>query len=165
METAGRLIKCQREYIKISQKVLRVMKLVQILRSRGHTSLIKEEEELRSRLEALMKRLRRPDFQGRVDELSAQTKYIQSIQVSRPSASSTVVYDVLDQDTVDDVFRVLQEMQQGLQQITDVIGADVELLEKIGKGYQERSASGTHGTSVDAQLGTSRFGAQQPVFQ
>lgn len=72
LETNGRLVKCQREHVKLAQKVLRVMGMVQLLRSHGHTNLTREEEELRARFEKLLKQMHAPEFRGYVDEMATQ---------------------------------------------------------------------------------------------
>lgn len=103
VDTTAKLVQLQRQHAHLTQKVLRVMKAVQLLRSRGHTTLFAGEEKLNSRLRELLKRVQRPEFEGRITELQAQAKMQSSVP---PTGASSVVYETVDEATLENMTRV-----------------------------------------------------------
>jgi hypothetical protein len=85
------------------------MKLVQLLRSKGHAVLTREEEDLCGRFDLLLKQLRKPAMRGRLDEIRSQIDYIKTSQQAINQSSrtnSTSTFGLMDDQTAESVFKV-----------------------------------------------------------
>jgi hypothetical protein len=115
--------------------------MVQMLRSRGHTNLTREEEELRSRLETLMRQFQQPEFHSRFDEVTSHVRSLKASQdlVQSETTRRSISFEVTDEQTLNDIFRVLNDMQNGLQQLTHVVQNDLKTTGTMAKGYAQVS--------------------------
>eukprot|EP00158_Paraphelidium_tribonemae_P007460 Partr_v1_DN28255_c0_g1_i1_m76198 putative nucleoporin len=142
VEVFSRMVKCQSRNIAIGHKVLRVMKYLQILRARGHPSLTRDEELLRGRLDHLMKTSRQPELSGRLAALEAHIRVSKESQrassTKTTSADSGVTFAVLDEQTVEGIFRILNDMQVGLKGVSDVLVEDLNVLDLAESGYKQK---------------------------
>ncbi len=128
------------------------MEMVQLLRSRGHTNMTREEEELRARFETLLNQLQQPAFRGRVDQMTAEVQAIKNAQqamMDQPKRSLT--FEVVDEQTLQNMFKVLHDIQHGLQQLTAVLQNDMKSMQTISKGYHQRPNENNANSSNLAQ--------------
>lgn len=126
------------------------MKMVQVLRAKGHSSLTRDEELLRSRLEILAKQLQERTFKAKMDEMDAQMKLLKNSQQWRESAvnsssgsgtsssSSKPSFQVLDQQAVQNVDKTLMEIQKGFDKVTKVLKQDFEAVDLMDRGYKQK---------------------------
>jgi nuclear pore complex protein Nup54 len=107
------------------------MKTVQLLKNKGY-SLSPEEEVLISRLKAMENDLEKPSiFRGRLNEIWASVMQI----VDTNSRHQT--FEVTNSDSLKSVFTALSDMQSGLGHLTQVLQQDEQMVQILGKGYQE----------------------------
>jgi hypothetical protein len=109
------------------------MKYVQLIRSRGNASLSNEEEALRSQIETTFTVLKQSEFRNKVEELLLQVEILKSSQKPLTSkvADKQLSFEIVDDLVVDKIFRTLQDMQDGLANLTSILQQDGKILEKL----------------------------------
>ncbi|KAG0337610.1 hypothetical protein BG004_007570 [Podila humilis] len=138
LQTASKVREFKRRHIQLAQRVLTLMKRVQILRNRG-VPISQEEENLRGRLEELLEQLKNPaHFRGKITELWAQIQILKDSKRLHPSGT----YDVSDEAQLEVIGKVLADQQAGLQHITSVLQKDMVDIETLQRKLEEIGASG-----------------------
>ncbi|KAF9429757.1 hypothetical protein BGZ94_009589 [Podila epigama] len=129
LQTASKVREFKRRHIQLAQRVLTLMKRVQILRNRG-VPVSQEEENLRVRLEGLLEQLKNPaHFRGKITELWAQIQTLKDSKRLHLSGN----YEVSDEAQIELIGKVLADRQAGLEHITAELQqdmADIELLQR-----------------------------------
>ena len=120
--------------------------MVQILRAKGHTVITSEEEELWSRFASLSKHLHKPDFAPKAADLLEQVKLMKSLTKNAGASKSDVQYEVLDESALKNIFKLLKEMQDGLQYLTSMVKKDTQEAQTILEGYTKRAGTAIGGT-------------------
>ncbi|KAF9318353.1 hypothetical protein BG003_011366 [Podila horticola] len=138
LQTASKVREFKRRHIQLAQRVLTLMKRVQILRNRG-VPISQEEEKLRSRLEELLEQLKNPaHFRGKITELWAQIQILKDSKRLHPSGN----YEVSDEAQLEVIGKVLADQQAGLQHITSVLQKDMADIETLQRKLEEIGAAG-----------------------
>ncbi|KAG0202421.1 hypothetical protein BGX28_005053 [Mortierella sp. GBA30] len=133
LQTASKVREFKRRHIQLAQRVLTLMKRVQILRNRG-VPIRADEEILRVRLENALEQLRNPaHFRGKITELWAQIQILKDSKRLHPAGS----YDVTDEAQLEVIGKVLQDQQAGLQHITSVLQQDMQDIEILQRKLEE----------------------------
>ncbi|ORZ27303.1 nucleoporin complex subunit 54-domain-containing protein [Lobosporangium transversale] len=133
VQTATKVREFKRRHIQLAQRVLTLMKRVQILRNRG-VPIREDEELLRVRLENALEQLRNPaHFRGKITELWAQLQILKDSKRLHPYSS----HGVPDASQLEAVGKVLQEQQAGLAHITSIIQQDMEDIEILQRKLEE----------------------------
>lgn len=101
--------------------------MVQLLRSKGHTMMTREEEALREHFEILLQQIRQPQVERRLQELDTQVKFLAAASGSLVSTES----EYFDEKTAVDLMKALVEMQNGMQNITSALREDFKVVEAI----------------------------------
>ncbi|KAG0040627.1 hypothetical protein BGZ82_000585 [Podila clonocystis] len=138
LQTASKVREFKRRHIQLAQRVLTLMKRVQILRNRG-VPISQEEEKLRGRLEELLEQLKNPaHFRGKITELWAQIQILKDSKRLHPSGN----YEVSDEAQLEVIGKVLTDQQAGLQHITSVLQKDMADIETLQRKLEEIGAAG-----------------------
>ncbi|KAF9982969.1 hypothetical protein BGZ75_005569 [Mortierella antarctica] len=138
LQTASKVREFKRRHIQLAQRVLTLMKRVQILRNRG-VPIRADEEVLRVRLENALEQLRNPaHFRGKITELWAQIQILKDSKRLHPTGS----YDVSDEAQLEVIGKVLQDQQAGLQHITTILQQDMQDIETLQRKLEEVASSG-----------------------
>ncbi|KAG9323048.1 hypothetical protein KVV02_001703 [Mortierella alpina] len=138
LQTASKVREFKRRHIQLAQRVLTLMKRVQILRNRG-VPIRADEEMLRVRLENALEQLRNPaHFRGKITELWAQIQILKDSKRLHPTGS----YDVSDEAQLEVIGKVLQDQQAGLQHITSILQQDMQDIETLQRKLEEVASSG-----------------------
>ncbi|KAF8987527.1 hypothetical protein CPC16_004311 [Podila verticillata] len=138
LQTASKVREFKRRHIQLAQRVLTLMKRVQILRNRG-VPISQEEEKLRGRLEELLEQLKNPaHFRGKITELWAQIQILKDSKRLHPSGN----YEVSDEAQLEVIGKVLADQQAGLQHITSVLQKDMVDIETLQRKLEEIGAAG-----------------------
>ncbi|KAG0044207.1 hypothetical protein BGZ83_010557 [Gryganskiella cystojenkinii] len=133
LQTASKVREFKRRHIQLAQRVLTLMKRVQILRNRG-VPLRADEETLRVRLENALEQLKNPaHFRGKITELWAQIQILKDSKRLHPSGN----YEVSDEAQLEGIGKVLQDQQSGLQHITAVLQQDMQDIELLQRKLEE----------------------------
>ncbi|KAF8962674.1 hypothetical protein BGZ46_001115 [Entomortierella lignicola] len=133
MQTAAKVREFKRRHIQLAQRVLTLMKRVQILRNRG-VPIRADEEMLKVRLENALEQLRNPaHFRGKITELWAQIQILKDSKRLHPSGN----YGVTDEVQLEAIGKVLQDQQAGLQHITAVLQQDMQDIEILQRKLEE----------------------------
>ncbi|GJJ75025.1 nuclear pore complex protein Nup54 [Entomortierella parvispora] len=133
LQTASKVREFKRKHIQLAQRVLTLMKRVQILRNRG-VPLRADEEMLRVRLENALEQLKNPaHFRGKITELWAQIQILKDSKRLHPSGN----YEVSDEAQLEVIGKVLQDQQSGLQHITAVLQQDMQDVELLQRKLEE----------------------------
>ncbi|KAH7041793.1 nucleoporin complex subunit 54-domain-containing protein [Linnemannia elongata] len=133
LQTASKVREFKRRHIQLAQRVLTLMKRVQILRNRG-VPLRADEEVLRVRLENALEQLRNPaHFRGKITELWAQLQILKDSKRLHPAGN----YEVSDEAQLEGISKVLQDHQAGLQQMTMVLQQDMQDIETLQRKLEE----------------------------
>ncbi|KAI1312310.1 hypothetical protein EDD11_002964 [Mortierella claussenii] len=133
LQTATKVREFKRRHIQLAQRVLTLMKRVQILRNRG-VPIRADEEVLRVRLENALEQLRNPaHFRGKITELWAQIQILKDSKRLHPSGN----YGVTDEAQLEAIGKVLQDQQAGLQHITTVLQQDMQDIEILQRKLEE----------------------------
>ncbi|KAF9102414.1 hypothetical protein BGX27_010993 [Mortierella sp. AM989] len=137
LQTATKVREFKRRHIQLAQRVLTLMKRVQILRNRG-VPIRADEEMLKVRLENALEQLRNPaHFRGKITELWAQIQILKDSKRLHPSGS----YGVTDEAQLEAIGKVLQDQQAGLQHITAVLQQDMQDIEILQRKLEEIGTS------------------------
>ncbi|KAL1917796.1 uncharacterized protein VTP21DRAFT_3630 [Calcarisporiella thermophila] len=136
LDTSVKLEEQKRKHMDLAHRVLQLIKKVQILRNKGH-SIRPDEEALRVRLENLQLQLRKPpQFRGRVNELWAQ---LQMLKESRRLTNGVEnVYGGVDEEQLENMTKVLSELQTGLSDLMEKLEKDMRDEEIIRRGIEDR---------------------------
>ncbi|KAF9953056.1 hypothetical protein BGZ70_000381 [Mortierella alpina] len=138
LQTASKVREFKRRHIQLAQRVLTLMKRVQILRNRG-VPIRADEEMLRVRLENALEQLRNPaHFRGKITELWAQIQILKDSKRLHPTGS----YDVSDEAQLEVIGKVLQDQQAGLQHITAILQQDMQDIETLQRKLEEVASTG-----------------------
>ncbi|KAG0278499.1 hypothetical protein BGZ95_003867 [Linnemannia exigua] len=133
LQTANKVREFKRRHIQLAQRVLTLMKRVQILRNRG-VPLRADEEVLRVRLENALEQLRNPaHFRGKITELWAQLQILKDSKRLHPTGN----YEVSDEAQLEVISKVLQDQQAGLQHLTSVLHKDMQDIEMLQRKLEE----------------------------
>ncbi|KAG0317672.1 hypothetical protein BGZ97_005050 [Linnemannia gamsii] len=133
LQTANKVREFKRRHIQLAQRVLTLMKRVQILRNRG-VPLRADEEVLRVRLENALEQLRNPaHFRGKITELWAQLQILKDSKRLHPAGN----YEVSDEAQLEGISKVLQDHQAGLHQMTMVLQQDMQDIETLQRKLEE----------------------------
>ncbi|KAF9355371.1 hypothetical protein BGX26_006651 [Mortierella sp. AD094] len=133
LQTATKVREFKRRHIQLAQRVLTLMKRVQILRNRG-VPIRADEEMLKVRLENALEQLRNPaHFRGKITELWAQIQILKDSKRLHPSGN----YGVTDEAQLEAIGKVLQDQQAGLQHITAVLQQDMQDIEILQRKLEE----------------------------
>ncbi|KAG0288145.1 hypothetical protein BGZ96_008044 [Linnemannia gamsii] len=133
LQTANKVREFKRRHIQLAQRVLTLMKRVQILRNRG-VPLRADEEVLRVRLENALEQLRNPaHFRGKITELWAQLQILKDSKRLHPAGN----YEVSDEAQLEGISKVLQDHQAGLHQLTMVLQQDMQDIETLQRKLEE----------------------------
>ncbi|KAF9095902.1 hypothetical protein BGX29_008842 [Mortierella sp. GBA35] len=133
LQTANKVREFKRRHIQLAQRVLTLMKRVQILRNRG-VPLRADEEVLRVRLENALEQLRNPaHFRGKITELWAQLQILKDSKRLHPTGN----YDVSDEAQLEVISKVLQDQQAGLQHLTAVLQQDMQDIETLQRKLED----------------------------
>ncbi|KAK3822933.1 MAG: nucleoporin complex subunit 54-domain-containing protein [Benniella sp.] len=133
LQTAAKVREFKRRHIQLSQRVLTLMKRVQILRNRG-VPIRADEEALRVRLENALEQLRNPaHFRGKITELWAQIQILKDSKRLHPTGN----YEVADEAQLETIGKFLQDQQAGLQHVTAVIQQDMHDIEILQRKLEE----------------------------
>ncbi|KAF9905349.1 hypothetical protein EC991_001714 [Linnemannia zychae] len=133
LQTANKVREFKRRHIQLAQRVLTLMKRVQILRNRG-VPLRADEEVLRVRLENALEQLRNPaHFRGKITELWAQLQILKDSKRLHPTGN----YEVSDEAQLEVISKVLQDQQAGLQHLTMVLHKDMQDIETLQRKLEE----------------------------
>ncbi|KAG0375501.1 hypothetical protein BGX24_009010 [Mortierella sp. AD032] len=133
LQTANKVREFKRRHIQLAQRVLTLMKRVQILRNRG-VPLRADEEVLRVRLENALEQLRNPaHFRGKITELWAQLQILKDSKRLHPTGN----YEVSDEAQLEVISKVLQDQQAGLQHLTSVLHKDMQDIETLQRKLEE----------------------------
>ncbi|KAK3837667.1 MAG: nucleoporin complex subunit 54-domain-containing protein [Linnemannia elongata] len=133
LQTASKVREFKRRHIQLAQRVLTLMKRVQILRNRG-VPLRADEEILRVRLENALEQLRNPaHFRGKITELWAQLQILKDSKRLHPAGN----YEVSDEAQLEGISKVLQDHQAGLHQMTMVLQQDMQDIETLQRKLEE----------------------------
>ncbi|KAG0222418.1 hypothetical protein BGW41_006009 [Actinomortierella wolfii] len=134
IQTASRVREFKRRHIQLSQRVLTLMKRVQIMKNRG-VPIKEEEEQLRVRLENALEQLKNPAyFRGKITELWAQ---VQILKDSKRLHQSSDAFNITDETQLEGITKFLEEQQNGLQHITAVLQQDMEDIELLQRKLEE----------------------------
>ncbi|KAG0004251.1 hypothetical protein BGZ79_009835 [Entomortierella chlamydospora] len=137
LQTATKVREFKRRHIQLAQRVLTLMKRVQILRNRG-VPIRADEEVLKVRLENALEQLRNPaHFRGKITELWAQIQILKDSKRLHPSGN----YGVTDEAQLEAIGKVLQDQQAGLQHITAVLQQDMQDIEILQRKLEEIGTS------------------------
>ncbi|KAF9985645.1 hypothetical protein BGZ65_010287 [Modicella reniformis] len=137
LQTAAKVREFKRRHIQLSQRVLTLMKRVQILRNRG-VPIRADEEVLRVRLENALEQLRNPaHFRGKITELWAQIQILKDSKRLHPTGN----YEVADETQLETIGKFLQDQQAGLQHVTAVIQQDMQDIEILQRKLEEIGSS------------------------
>ncbi|KAF9186495.1 hypothetical protein BGZ50_002427 [Haplosporangium sp. Z 11] len=133
LQTASKVREFKRRHIQLAQRVLTLMKRVQILRNRG-VPIRADEEMLRVRLENALEQLKNPaHFRGKITELWAQIQILKDSKRLHPTGG----YEVTDEAQLE----VLQDQQAGLQHVTSVLQQDMQDIEILQRKLEEIASS------------------------
>ncbi|KAF9434897.1 hypothetical protein BGZ76_007241 [Entomortierella beljakovae] len=133
LQTATKVREFKRRHIQLAQRVLTLMKRVQILRNRG-VPIRADEEMLKVRLENALEQLRNPaHFRGKITELWAQIQILKDSKRLHPSAN----HGVTDEAQLEAIGKVLQDQQAGLQHVTAVLQQDMQDIEILQRKLEE----------------------------
>ncbi|KAJ3000352.1 hypothetical protein HDV02_006159 [Globomyces sp. JEL0801] len=129
VETVVKIETYRRKQRQIVQKILTLMKNVQLLRNRGY-SLRTEEEGLLSALKTMEQDLSKPSvFRGRLNEIWATVQQLKDAD-KLGNLNGDDWYVLNDPES-------LKTTTQGLKELTLVTKEDQETLTSIERGYQE----------------------------
>jgi len=121
-------------HLKLSHRLLVVMKQIELLRLRNRSTSTIEEEVWRSKLENFKRELDRPDqYSGRLKELSSKVKLQDSGGIAVPS------YESLDGDSLDQIVLYLEEQREGLEKLIQVLDDDMKDIGLIHNGLQQEN--------------------------
>lgn len=133
LQTANKVREFKRRHIQLAQRVLTLMKRVQILRNRG-VPLRADEEVLRVRLENALEQLRNPaHFRGKITELWAQLQILKDSKRLHPTGN----YEVSDEAQLEVISKVLHDQQVGLHHLTMVLQQDMQDIETLQRKLEE----------------------------
>ncbi|KAF9158203.1 hypothetical protein DFQ26_007880 [Actinomortierella ambigua] len=134
IQTASRVREFKRRHIQLSQRVLTLMKRVQIMKNRG-VPIKEEEEQLRVRLENALEQLKNPAyFRGKITELWAQ---VQILKDSKRLHQASDSFSITDETQLEGITKFLEDQQNGLQHITAVLEQDMEDIELLQRKLEE----------------------------
>ncbi|KAJ1953310.1 hypothetical protein IWQ62_006022, partial [Dispira parvispora] len=131
LDNHGRLIEFKRRNKEQSFRILRLMKMMQIVRYRGQT-LRGEEEMIRVRLERMTQELDKPgQLQRKAQDLWAQAQnlMVQRLRLHR-TPLGTVRYEVTSNEEFEKCVNILDNYQAGLSQLTSVMQQDLQEVQK-----------------------------------
>ncbi|KAI9324000.1 nucleoporin complex subunit 54-domain-containing protein [Obelidium mucronatum] len=152
LETVVKLEEYKRRHVELSQRVLSMMRTVEVLRNKGYP-IRSEEEALRARLEAMSTQLKKPaHFRGRVQELEAALRMVKDAR--RMDAVGSVGAGLLQgqqpkegdaggdgsemtEDQVGLISQALGTAHQGLRNLTEIVEEDAKDVEVMNRGYTE----------------------------
>ncbi|KAJ1654197.1 hypothetical protein IWQ61_005831 [Dispira simplex] len=131
LENLAKLVEFKRRNQEQSYRILKLMKMMQIVRYSGQT-LRPEEEMIRVRLERIMNELVKPgQLQRKTQDLWAQA---QSLLVQRQrlhhTPLGTVRYEVTSNEDLEKCVNILDNYQAGLSQLTSVMQQDLQDVQK-----------------------------------
>lgn len=163
LHTLVRLEERRRRAMELSHRMLRLMKNVHLLRTRGY-SITTEDEKFRARLDNMHMHLHRPSqFRGRVNELWAQVQMLRdagrlgALGRGKGGGRGQGVYEVVDHEQLAKINKIYDEMQKGESFLIESINRDNEDLEIMRKGLQEKLMPfSAHNSPGD--VGASSFG-------
>ncbi|KAF8939604.1 hypothetical protein BGZ58_009210 [Dissophora ornata] len=137
IQTAAKVREFKRRHIQLAQRVLTLMKRVQILRNRG-VPIRADEEMLRVRLENALEQLRNPaHFRGKITELWAQIQILKDSKRLHPSGN----YGATDEAQLEAIGKFLQDQQAGLKHVTDVLQRDMQDIEILQRKLEDIGSS------------------------
>ncbi|KAI8612109.1 nucleoporin complex subunit 54-domain-containing protein [Chytriomyces sp. MP71] len=149
LETTVKLEEYKRRHVELSQRVLSMMKTVEILRNKGYP-IRSEEEALRARLEAMNTQLKKPaHFRGRVQELEAALRMIKDARRMESAGSLGAAAAggagglgregvvEMSEEQIRLIAEALGSTQQGLKNLSELVEEDGKDIEVISRGYSE----------------------------
>ena len=133
LDTRLRIEEYRRRHLEQCHRMIRIVKKLEILKSKGH-SVNQVEEQMRSKLESCKRELNRPThFKGRLNELQAQVR----MQEDRQSYTK---YPSLTTDDQEQIFEFLSNQTEGIAQLTNVlkkIKQDLEIFKEEMEGMRK----------------------------
>ena len=131
VKTVLKINEAQQRLRDASHRLLKVMSRLEVIRNRG-TSCTPDEERLRARLELLLREIDQPvQIRARLNELRSQLLLLRDSRTVRPGQSQR--FEIIDQDALQQIFRVLAEQQDGLEHLTELLQSDVKDLDLINR--------------------------------
>ena len=130
LHTTPKISVAMRRHTELSQRALQLATKVQVLRCRGY-AMRPEEEQLRTRLTELQKRLKNPDTFGRTEEVWAKMTLIRARQkaAERDDSRSVSMINFEDGDGLDQIEQVLEDHVKGLAYVAKVVKDDLAMVE------------------------------------
>ncbi|KAJ3061139.1 hypothetical protein HDU98_002960 [Podochytrium sp. JEL0797] len=156
LDTVIKLEEYKRRHVELSQRVLSMMRTVEILRNKNYP-IRSEEESLRARLDAMSSQLQKPaHFRGRVQELEAALRMLKDAQGRGDVVGSVgggkrgggageedgeemegVEAGGMTEEQVKLISEALLTAHQGLKNLTEVVEEDKKDLEIMNRGFTE----------------------------
>ncbi|CAO3625218.1 unnamed protein product [Cunninghamella echinulata] len=130
-ENAMRLMEAKRQYMELTQRVIKFLKHTQVLRHKG-LSITHEEEVMRTSFETIQDQLQRSEqIRGTFSQMWAQLQLIKESGRKYGSIDGVDEWDSVSSSHVEEITKILNEQQRGIQHIIDVVQKDLKQVDTI----------------------------------
>jgi len=127
--TASKIQDYKRRHMQLAARVLRIMRRIEVMRSLGYPISL-EEEAFRKKLENLYTELNKPtQFKGRLNELTSLVRMQDEVTQAN--------YEPLDPESMQQIYKYLQQQQEGLKHLTDIVKADLKDMRTMVTFFEE----------------------------
>ncbi|CAO3596565.1 unnamed protein product [Absidia cylindrospora] len=137
LENANKLMEAKRQYMEITQRVIRFLKHTQVLRQKG-LSITPEEEMMRTRFESIQDQLQQSEqFHGTLSQMWAQLQLIKESGRKYGSVDGVYEWDSVSPSHVEEITKILDEQQRGIQHTIDVLQRDAKDTQSLQQEQQQ----------------------------
>ncbi|ORZ12727.1 nucleoporin complex subunit 54-domain-containing protein [Absidia repens] len=137
LENANKLMEAKRQYMEITQRVIRFLKHTQVLRQKG-LSITPEEEMMRTRFESIQDQLQQSEqFHGTLSQMWAQLQLIKESGRKYGSVDGVYEWDSVSPSHVEEITKILDEQQRGIQHTIDVLQRDAKDAQSLQQEQQQ----------------------------
>ncbi|KAI8093339.1 nucleoporin complex subunit 54-domain-containing protein [Halteromyces radiatus] len=125
-DNATKLMEAKRQYMEITQRVIKFLKHTQVLRQKG-LSITPEEEMMRTRFQSIQDQLQQSEqFHGTLSQMWAQLQLIKESGRKYGSIGGVDEWDSVSSSHVEEITKILDEQQRGIQHTIEVLECDTK---------------------------------------
>ncbi|KAI8335930.1 nucleoporin complex subunit 54-domain-containing protein [Chlamydoabsidia padenii] len=138
LENANKLVEAKRQYMEVTQRVIKFLKHTQVLRQKG-LSITPEEELMRTRFESIQDQLQQSEqFHGTLSQMWAQLQLIKESGRKYGSIGGVDEWDSVSSSHVEEIAKILDEQQRGIQHTIDVLLRDMKDVHSLQQQQQQQ---------------------------
>ncbi|KAI8891042.1 hypothetical protein K501DRAFT_205642 [Backusella circina FSU 941] len=136
LATAKKLAEYKKRHMELTQRALKFVKLVQLLRHKGY-SITPDEEVMRTRYENIQDQLQRSEqFHGKLTQMWAQLQLIKESGRKYGQIGGVEGWSAVSQEDQNSITKILEEQDKGIQHMVEVMQGDTKEIESLHERWR-----------------------------